>query len=411
LENLKMPPDGTVSEIRLKSEKERYNRITSDEEIMVPARELLSGSEYDSNRRRLLASALRVSEKIIPTLTYLVKIAKTITAFKRDVEVYIVDDPLQNASCMDFGSGPVFLLFSSGIIEKMRSRELLFVIGHELGHMLYHHHDIPAYGLMNLKDRMTPEQTISLMSWNRRAEISVDRVGLLCCQNITDAGIALIKLSCGLTERSIKFDINEYTEQMQEIQKLSESVLDSQDWYSTHPFNPLRVLALRYFWESDAMTGLLGHSAEHKLSAETLDSRIAEMMNSMEPMTSRAEEAIEAECLLWGGYLVAASDGRLDVGELRNIEGNVPENMVAAAREQINHTSNFTQLFQEKFNSAAKKAKKLPLAERNIIIQKLVAVARADTVVDNAEKVVLRKICEQLGVNPTFADQMLLMME
>jgi len=51
------------------------------------------------------------------------------------------------------------------------------------------------------------------------------------------------------------------------------------------------------------------------------------------------------------------------------------------------------------------------LSKRNIIIQKLIAIARADTCVEEIEKTTLRKISEKLDINPTFVDQMLGLME
>lgn len=411
MSSLKLPPPGMVKNIRLRAEKEGYQKLLDDKAIGKIADDIIKQSEYDSHHRRLLASGLRISKRIIPSLMELVDAAKKITGFERPVEVYVYDNPLQNACCTDFGDRQVFLLFSSGIIEKMKNHELLFVIGHEFGHAIYEHHSIPVLAMIKAGDRLEPQQTLSLMSWSRRAEISADRVGLLCCQNFNAASVALIKLSCGLTEKSIQFDVEEYAKQMQDIQELSDLVQDVDDWFSTHPFSPLRVLAINYFWLSQDMRGLLGISSEKVISREDADKRIAGLLESMEPTTPEAEEQNEAECLLWGCLLIASSDGRIDIEEMKSIEDMIPADMFASAKNEISSTPNFTALFQKRFDHAAKRARSLSATKRHILIQKLISLARADMRVEESEKATLRNICQKLGLSSSFADQMLIMTE
>jgi len=78
----------------------------------------------------------------------------------------------------------------------MEFDEICFIVGHEFGHALYDHHNLPAYGISQ-GARLPPSKLMRLMSWSRQSEISADRAGMLCCGSIDASVQALIKLSTG----------------------------------------------------------------------------------------------------------------------------------------------------------------------------------------------------------------------
>ena len=88
-----------------------------------------------------------------------------------------------NASC-GFDGKEITIELNSGIIKAFTESELMFIIGHEFGHALFNHHSLPrAYGIYQ-NVSLAPSKVLKLMSWSRQAEISADRVGLLCCGDI-----------------------------------------------------------------------------------------------------------------------------------------------------------------------------------------------------------------------------------
>jgi uncharacterized tellurite resistance protein B-like protein len=255
---------------------------------------------------------------------------------------------------------------------------------------------------------MPGERALQLMSWSRRAEISADRVGLLCCQEIHVATTALIKLSCGLTESLVKFNADDYVSQMQDIEVLSESVQDTQDWFSSHPFNPLRVVALHYFWESKLLTELLEHSPANIPTGE-MDEKIDALLEFMEPEMVGADKNAAMACLLWGGYWVAASDGHIDLSESMSIRNMTDAQAIQKAEAEIKSSSSPLALIEKRFQQAAKRCLRMPPSERHALVQRLIVVARADKQLREEEKAVLRRVCEALEINPIFVAQMLLM--
>jgi uncharacterized tellurite resistance protein B-like protein len=409
MERSRIPAREAVARIRFESERRTLEVILGDPDMQRRAGEIMKQDETEANRRRLLASGLRITDRIIPSLVETVRWIQRITHLQdRGVEIYVYDDPRQNAACMDFGENRLFLLLSSSLVEKMGERELIFVIGHELGHVSYGHHVLPVRAMLAKARGMPGERALQLMSWSRRAEISADRVGLLCCQEIHVATTALIKLSCGLTESLVRFNVDDYVSQMQDIEVLSESVQDTQDWFSSHPFNPLRVVALHYFWESRLLTELLGHSPANILTSE-MDERINALLEFMEPEMVGADKNAAMACLLWGGYWVAASDGRIDRLESMSIRNMTDAQAVRKAEAEIRSSSNPLALIRKRFQQAAKRCLRMPPSERHALVQRLIVVARADKQLREEEKAVLRQVCETLRINPTFVEQMLLM--
>ena len=143
--NIQIPPEEAIGRLRFNAEQELFKRLSADEQIASVAKQLLRNNEEDANRRRLLANALRVTDRIIPSLMDRVALVQKITHMDAvEVETYVYNSPHHQASCMHFENGGIFLLISSGLYSKLTERELLFVIGHEFGHVVYQHHLLPS---------------------------------------------------------------------------------------------------------------------------------------------------------------------------------------------------------------------------------------------------------------------------
>ncbi|MCA9645096.1 MAG: M48 family metallopeptidase, partial [Myxococcales bacterium] len=87
-----------------------------------------------------------------------------------------------------------------------------------------------------------------LQAWSRRAEITCDRAALLCCQDLDVATRALAKLALGSKKLYEELDVEVFLEQYGEMQG---NVGRISEIFSSHPWLPKRVLALRKFAGSD----------------------------------------------------------------------------------------------------------------------------------------------------------------
>ena len=112
-------------------------------------------------------------------------------------EVFVMADPVPRA--MAIGVDAPFVMLTSGMVQLADDEELRFVVGHELGHVLSGHalYTTMLLQLMRLSSSLAwlsfgalGLRAIigALHEWQRKAELSGDRAGLLASQ---DPGAAL----------------------------------------------------------------------------------------------------------------------------------------------------------------------------------------------------------------------------
>jgi predicted Zn-dependent protease len=404
---MQLPPREAIGRIRFDPERKLFDALSGDELIAQVAARLRKGNEEETNRRRLLANSLRITDRIIPSLMDRIAHVKRVTHLEEtEVETFIYNSPQHSASCMCFENGDVFLLISSGLYTKLTERELLFVIGHEFGHVVYGHHLLPARAILAQRGVCDAERALKLMAWSRRAELSADRVGLLCCQDLDAAATAFIKISSGLSEELVDFDLQGYVSQVADLEAVSRTVRAVEDFYSTHPFNPIRVVAISRFWQSHTLCDLLGHSPA-KYSDQAVDARIDELLRFMDPDAATMRNRNVVECLVWGGFWVAASDGRIDQVEVEALSKTVNSQIANQAAVAIQKSTEPLKFIREQFQRAAEGCRHLPAPQRHAIIQQLIAVAKANVTVGAQERRTLHEICIALAVNPAFPEKIL----
>ena len=94
------------------------------------------------------------------------------------------------------------MVLQSGAIDLLTTEELLFMIGHELGHMKCGHkryHMLTEAMYMpivnsDLKIWMSLIK-LPLLNWYRYSDFTADRFGLLCCQDLRVALSTMIKMA------------------------------------------------------------------------------------------------------------------------------------------------------------------------------------------------------------------------
>ena len=176
-------------------------------------------------------------------------------------ELYVTNNPVPNA--LTLGVDRPFIVVTSGLYELLEPDELRFVLGHETGHVLSGHalYQSLLIHLLNLAGAFSwlPAGGLGLRAliaglreWQRKAELSADRAGLLATQ---DADIALrvqMKLAAGAHLDQI--DTEAFLEQAAEYESsgdLRDGVLKLLNTErSTHPFSVVRAAELRRWIDS-----------------------------------------------------------------------------------------------------------------------------------------------------------------
>ena len=190
-------------------------------------------------------------------------------------ELYIHQSEVFNAYTS--GTDRTFIVLHSSLVKNFSDEELLFVIGHECGHIKAGHVLYSELGrmLMPLLE-MLGQATLGLgqlagigvvaafYEWMRQAEMSCDRAGLLVCQEPHNAVSALMKLGGGSSRFDDEASVEAFLEQARNhsassgLEGLSKALLFiTYNWQLTHPQVVFRAKALDEWEQSGAYQKIL----------------------------------------------------------------------------------------------------------------------------------------------------------
>jgi Zn-dependent protease with chaperone function len=175
-------------------------------------------------------------------------------------ELYVQVDPIPNA--FTFGHTRPFIVLSSGLVEMLDDEERFFVIAHELGHIKTGHvlYTVMARNIasvvslvgqatLGLGALLGQGLVLALHDWYRKSELTADRAGLLCVQDINPAVRTFMKLAGGASRLYGEMDQAEFVRQIHEYEAADTSSLNRAykqmiTAFRTHPFPILRAKEL-----------------------------------------------------------------------------------------------------------------------------------------------------------------------
>jgi len=254
-------------------------------------------------RRNLLSSSVRLTKGMSPENAVMADECIEKLGVELPLELYVYSSPQFNAACFKPENDRLYVMFSSSLLEGFTSQELKFVMGHELGHHVYDHHEIPIGYLLKGQQRPDPQLALELFAWSRYAEISADRAGAHCAQDMKAVSSSLFKLSSGLTSKVVEFSLDDFVAQVDDMavegREPGQGAPQS-DWFSTHPFSPLRVKALKLFEQSELYSG--------KGSKTDLEVGVQSLLSMMEPsyLEAKTDTAEAMRRLLFAGLIAVA---------------------------------------------------------------------------------------------------------
>lgn len=188
-------------------------------------------------------------------------------------ELYVTQNPVANAYTN--GHTQPFIVLTSGLIELLSDEELHFAIAHELGHIKAGHvlYGVLARNIANivtligqatfgLGNLLGQGLVLALAEWQRKAELTADRAGLLAVQDLDTCMRAFMKLAGGAGRLFAEMDPKEFQRQIRAYEDADRSTLNKAykvlltAWRS-HPFPILRAKELDA-WYLDGYAALAG---------------------------------------------------------------------------------------------------------------------------------------------------------
>jgi len=188
-------------------------------------------------------------------------------------EMYVNLDPVPNA--YTFGHTRPFIVLSSGLVDMLDDEERFFVVAHELGHIKAGHvlYTVLARNIADIVEMIGRATlglgallgqglVLALHNWYRSAELTADRAGLLCVQDLQPSIRVFMKLAGGASRLFAEMDQTEFMRQIRDYEDADESSLNKAykaliTAWRTHPFPIMRARELD-LWHSTGYRELAG---------------------------------------------------------------------------------------------------------------------------------------------------------
>lgn len=213
---------------------------------------------------------------------------------------FIYQNPIPNAHT--YGIETPFIAISTGAIELLDDKEIVYVLAHEMGHIQAGHvlyltiAQILEFLLFQFvlgplgiaKYAIIPIYT-ALMHWRRTSELTADRAGFLVTRDFESCIRAIMKLAGGSPKLESLLNVEEFLKQARENDALQrEDFFDRMvaTWQlsqQTHPFPVLRAGHLDDWCHSDEVFKILSGTYEKRSSEEDDRSFKEEEFNKEDP--------------------------------------------------------------------------------------------------------------------------------
>lgn len=238
----------------------------------------------DMRRRHLLGDAVLITAELIPDVARaFAQCLRALGLSGHAGGLYVQQCAEYNASVLSDGER-FDIVVNSALLRDFSIPELRFVIGHELGHVLFNHNEISLRGLFEAHEDIAEEDAMMLFRWSRSAEISADRVGLVCAGGAEPAVSAMFKISSGISGIPIDAVRSAMRHQFEQL-KLhihDTNVDDYTDLVRTHPMSPIRFRSMELAVKHIAAIFRGDVQGEKPASLETLDENIEALLQALE---------------------------------------------------------------------------------------------------------------------------------
>lgn len=205
-------------------------------------------------------SGMMIEKNVVPDIYKLCQQAKKAVGFTQDIDFYLVSDADINAGSIaseDPDNHPHIIELNAGLVNLMSKQELLFVIGHEIGHLINRDAQLKKLKqfIYNDKEELPNFVGNRLELYDLLCELGADRYGYIACGGDLKTSVLVIhKLAAGidLTKMNISLDAL-----IKENQKHLDYFMNSDKSIgSTHPVHPIRIQSLYLYASANSQEQL-----------------------------------------------------------------------------------------------------------------------------------------------------------
>lgn len=361
--------------------------------------------------RELLKRSMNLTPEMSPQLYKILERVKTILSVKKNMQLFVYQSGNYHGVVRESGDNSLSVILSSSMIENFDPTELLFLIGKYTGQYLFGHHEITLQRFLEKgADYLSPFVVMKLYSWSRNAEISSDRLGLLCVDQFETVAKTFFKLSSGLSMQNIHFDVVKYIAPFRDLKvKFNEDNIPATLLHSSHPFAPIRIRALEIFYQSRLYKEITG-KGNGIFTKDVVEKKVEELTATIDPsFVNKADSSSQhvQEFILLAGFAIALSNGVVDKEEVDALRSVVSKEVFASMIAKVNGKS-MTEL-DTMMKTMIQGPLKLYLTNniKHNIVKNLAIISYADGSIEDVEIHVIYRVCDFLAVQRSFADSII----
>lgn len=247
------------------------------------------------------ANSVKVTERQFPRLHRLWLETHATLDAGEVYDLYVSQQPFVNAGA--FGLDKPWVVLLSGTLNVMTDDEVMFIMGHELGHVLSGHalYHTMLVIIMQLASRNFPILSaavlpilIALYEWYRKSEISGDRAGLLAVQLPDAAMKTMMRMAGGGSDDEM--NLGEFLIQAEEYRAkkgpVDEIFKVLNTLFRSHPFLVLRAALIRDWIEEGAYDRIL--AGEYPRRGDDKPEWMSDVAGGFKHYTAGAQDAAES---------------------------------------------------------------------------------------------------------------------
>ena len=250
---------------------------------------------------------IKVRETLFPHLYELFEKVKSRLKFKEKVDFYLEGNPSINACAIpaiEKGDSHIVII-NSALIDLMSEEELMFVVGHELGHIINRDTE-----LMHLIRYVFPDEDEiplalqhQIRLWRQFCELVADRYGYWAIGDLSVCVRNFYKMASGIDLGKTEVDIKVLLEEnKKEYDYLCKHGYGNEE---DHPVNPIRVQALYLYVNSP--------------SEDVFNAEMMELLELLQRVGDGPYANALSEYLASAGFLAAKADGKICQEEIETI--------------------------------------------------------------------------------------------
>jgi len=249
---------------------------------------------------------VRVGPKQFPGLYEIFQGCVARSGVSPEPELYLDNGPI---NAYTYGTERPFIVLYTGAITLLSRVELEFIIGHELGHIRFKHvlnltlaRNLP-WILGSIPGGSLAEKPLSLalFNWERKAELSADRMGLLVSQDPDAALTVMVKLSGVPAALYRAVNIEAFLDQYDDFQAISNDTGGAmakflQTATMDHPWTVVRANALRNWVKEGHYQKFLNEGSSQRGPGTSIQLPMADLLSFECPVCKSVMAADQLTC-------------------------------------------------------------------------------------------------------------------